>query len=132
MITINIKKVSLRSLCDMQQLSKVRVEASIRRLNEIDDEIRSRLSAGETAGDECDISVVPGRVKYHMDWKRWGEIKTGIPEHLRPTRWVEAVFHPGVVRLRDAEPDTYQKVLGALTVTPSRDRIYIEAKPTKP
>lgn len=63
---------------------------------------------------------------FRMDWKKWQEIRDGVPDKDRPTKWIETIDKNLLKRIRSDQPESYALVAEALTVTPNKPGVTVE------
>lgn len=105
-----------RALVD-QEIMK-RIEASGQKL--------PALGHSKTYAMDGHRIVVKRDVNLKMDWTVWGEVRSEIPEPMRPTKWIEAVDKSKVSYLRESQPETFAVLAKALTTTPAKPHLTVE------
>lgn len=92
----------------------------------LEDEITRRAGGVPALGHTSVISAGPylmevgNKINYDADWKKWALIRGAIPEHLRPTRWIEAIDKGKLFLLRTSEPVVMAVIAQAITVGEQR------------
>lgn len=116
-VRIDIATMSLSALCQLRIEKQKAIAAQQQRLAQIDAEIVAR--SAEWAGEpDYIIQQTQQPDSYSVNWKKFPEVMSRVPESLRPTREIWTLEKKNMPYLRDNHPDVYAVVLEAVTVTP--------------
>jgi hypothetical protein len=115
-----IKLTQAKAAEEIAKAERVAVEEEIVKLCGARDE-GSQTHTAE--GFKVEITAVINR---KMDWEKWADVESQIPEALRPIKMKEELDVPGVKYLQANEPQIY--ALLPITVTPGKTGVKVTRK----